>query len=67
MSSTPSMLTGALVSVKVRWRKLAGTEDSLKHPKDSTEDRPVQRLRVDSGIEAFWENAPNTWAAIKCF
>ena len=58
-SSAPSMWPGACLCVKVRWRKLAGTEDSSKHPKDPTEDRPTRRLRVDSGVEAFWEDAPD--------
>ena len=45
--------------MKVRWRKLAGTEDSSKHLEESTEDRPRRRLRVDSGVEAFGRNAPD--------
>ena len=39
------------------WRKLAGTEDPLSHPSESTEDRPVQRLQVDGSIGALWESA----------
>ena len=47
------------LSVKICWRKLAGTEDSPKHPEASTEDRLTRRLRVDDSVEAFWENAPD--------
>ena len=59
VSSAPSMLTGALLLVKVCWRKLAGTEDSPKHPEESTEDRPARRLQVDNSVEASCEDAPD--------
>ena len=52
-------ILGALLSVKVCWRKLAGTEDSPKHPEVSTEDRPARRLRGDNSVEASWEDAPD--------
>ena len=59
VSSAPSLWSGGLLSVKVCWRKLAGTEDSPRHPEASTEDRPTRRLRVDSSVEAFSWNAPD--------
>ena len=52
-------ILGALLSMKVCWRKLAGTEDSPKHPEVSTEDRPARRLRADNSVEASWEDAPD--------
>ena len=45
--------------MKVCWRKLAGTEDSPKHPEVSTEDRAARRLRADNSVEASWEDAPD--------
>ena len=42
---------------EVCWRKLAGTKDSPRHPEESTEDRPAQRLQADGSIGAFWESA----------
>ena len=50
---------GALLSVKVCWRKPTGTEDSSRHPEESTEDRPARRLRADDSVEASWEDAPD--------
>ena len=47
--------------VEVCWRKLAGTEDSSRHPKESTENRPARRLRVDSSVEAFWASVPDNF------
>ena len=45
--------------MKVCRRKLAGTEESLKHLEESTEDRPTRRLQVDDSVEASWEDAPD--------
>ena len=50
---------GDYLSVKVCKRKLAGTEDSSRHPSESTEDRPARRLRADYSVEALWESAPD--------
>ena len=49
------------IVVQVCWRNLAGTEDSSRHPKESVEDRPKRRLRVDNSVEALWESAPDSF------
>ena len=59
VSSAPSVNWGPVCCVQVRWRKPAGTEDPPKKLEDSTEDRSLRRLRVDSGVEASWEDAPD--------
>ena len=52
-------ILGALLSVIVCWRKLAGTEDSPKHLEVLIEDRPARRLRADNSVEASWEDEPD--------
>ena len=59
VSSAPSVNWGLVCRVKVRWRKPAGTEDPPKKLQDSTEDRSLRRLRVDSGVEASLLDAPD--------
>ena len=59
VSSAPSVNWGLVCRVKVCWRKPAGTEDPPKKLQDSTEDRSLRRLRVDSGVEASLLDAPD--------